>query len=248
MFVKTVPPGTGRKSLEAVSRTAQLETEAADKQLFKRVPGFQYLALTEPAVKKSFHRVGWAQYADGVDVKDVVTKLDNSKVRREGTSEAYKQVDNFTFHLGVNGTPVVGRVRLTAPSANTLDRLARDGDKARQLAEKLEAELLGDDEDEAPGGEDGQEAGPSSSEAKEASVPGLSEKGSKFVQEKIEQLWDAAGLTGELDADQQTRKVSRIPKGGVPLTTGQDRAGSVARISPARSLDVLLLRRIPGIP
>jgi len=63
-----------------------LETEAADKQLFKRVPGFQYLALTEPAVKKSFHRVGWAQYADGVDVKDVVTKLDNSKVRREGTA------------------------------------------------------------------------------------------------------------------------------------------------------------------
>jgi hypothetical protein len=117
-------------------------------------------------------------------------------------------VDNFTFHLGVNGTPVVGRVRLTAPSANTLDRLLRDGEKAKQLAEKLEEELLGDDEDEAPGTQEGQEGGPSSSETKEASVPGLSERGSKFVQEKIEQLWEDAGLIGELDADQQTHKVS----------------------------------------
>ena len=102
VFVKTVPPGTGRKSLEAVSRTAQLETEAADKQLFKRVPGFQYLALTEPAVKKSFHRVGWAQYADGVDVKDVVTKLDNSKVRREGSRALLKLTNRWTISLSIS--------------------------------------------------------------------------------------------------------------------------------------------------
>jgi len=54
---------------------------SANDKLFRKVDGFQYLALTEPAVKKSFHRVGWAQFAPGVEVQDVVSKLDNSRVR-----------------------------------------------------------------------------------------------------------------------------------------------------------------------
>ena len=49
--------------------------------MFTSVPGFQYLAITEPAVKKSYHRVAWAQFADDVDVNEVVAKLDNYKVR-----------------------------------------------------------------------------------------------------------------------------------------------------------------------
>ena len=99
-------------------------------------------------------------------------------------------------------------MRLTAPSANSLERLLRDGEKAKQLAEKLEEELLGDDEDDAPAAADGHEAGSSSTGTKEASVPGLSERGSQFVQEKIDQLCEEADLSGELDAEQQRQKVS----------------------------------------
>ena len=81
VFVKTVPPSTGRKELEEVCTAFRPFGHSADIQLFRKVEGFQYLALTEPAVKKSFHRVGWAQFAPGVEVQDVVSKLDNSRVR-----------------------------------------------------------------------------------------------------------------------------------------------------------------------
>lgn len=65
VFVKTVPPTIGRTELEA---------------FFGKVKGFEYLALTEPSVKKQFHRVAWAQFAEGVDVGEVVGKLDGQKV------------------------------------------------------------------------------------------------------------------------------------------------------------------------
>jgi hypothetical protein len=52
----------------------------ADLQVFSKVEGFEYLAITEPSTKKAFHRVAWAQFAEGVDVDEVVKKLDNSRV------------------------------------------------------------------------------------------------------------------------------------------------------------------------
>jgi hypothetical protein len=48
--------------------------------VFSKVEGFEYLAITEPSTKKAFHRVAWAQFAEGVDVDEVVKKLDNSRV------------------------------------------------------------------------------------------------------------------------------------------------------------------------
>jgi len=65
VFVKTVPPSTRRKDLEAI---------------FAKHPGFQWLALSEPSSKRSFHRVGWAQYEEGVDVNEAVATIDGSKV------------------------------------------------------------------------------------------------------------------------------------------------------------------------
>jgi hypothetical protein len=53
----------------------------ADFQLFAQVEGFQHLAITEPSIKKQFHRVAWAQYSDGTDLEEVLRRLDNSKVR-----------------------------------------------------------------------------------------------------------------------------------------------------------------------
>lgn len=65
VFVKTVPPTIGRAELEA---------------FFSQVKGFEYLALTEPSVKKAFHRVAWAQFGEGVDIADAVGQLDGKKV------------------------------------------------------------------------------------------------------------------------------------------------------------------------
>ena len=114
--------------------------------------------------------------------------------------------------MGVNATPVVGKVRLTVSSANSLERMTSDGQKAKELAEKLEAELIGDDDDEPETNgevkttEEGGDADAEKSK-REQSVPGLREKGTVFVQEKIEQLQEAAGLSGELDEEQQRQKV-----------------------------------------
>lgn len=65
VFVKTVPPSTKRKDLEEV---------------FEKHAGFQWLALSEPSVKRAFHRVGWAQYAEGIEVEQVVKTVDSSRV------------------------------------------------------------------------------------------------------------------------------------------------------------------------
>ncbi len=65
VFVKTVPPNTRRKDLEGV---------------FAKHSGFQWLALSEPSMKRSFHRVGWAQYEEGIKVEEVVNTIDGSKV------------------------------------------------------------------------------------------------------------------------------------------------------------------------
>ncbi|ORX34935.1 hypothetical protein BD324DRAFT_633296 [Kockovaella imperatae] len=161
VFVKTVPPSTSRKELE---------------DLFGKVEGFQYLALTEPFMKKQFHRVAWAQFADGVDPQDVVNKLDGSKI------------DTFTFHMGVNASPVIGRTRITAPAANTLERLVIDGEKAHDLAYKLEEELIDED----------------------TTYPGLREKGTTVVQNKIDQLLEDQGLVGDDLADDMKLKRAKL--------------------------------------
>ena len=80
VFIKTVPPSTSRQDLEGVSVLLRFHTIAHTVQLFSSTEGFQYLALTEPSTKKAFHRVGWAQFATGVDVEEIVKKLDGSKV------------------------------------------------------------------------------------------------------------------------------------------------------------------------
>ncbi|WRT63364.1 uncharacterized protein IL334_000269 [Kwoniella shivajii] len=180
VFVKTAPPTTSRKELE---------------ELFARIPGFQWLALSEPAQKKSFHRVAWAQYADDVDIGEVINKLDGQKI------------DGFTFHMSVNSTPTIGRLRVTPPVSNTLSRLLHDGQRAKALALKLEEELLGDDEDEDEKPETEGEVSVPKAENGEKKVPGLREKVSDIVEETIVRLLEVNGLVGEnLDAERSIHK------------------------------------------
>nr|XP_019048353.1 hypothetical protein I302_02124 [Kwoniella bestiolae CBS 10118]OCF27283.1 hypothetical protein I302_02124 [Kwoniella bestiolae CBS 10118] len=183
VFVKTAPPTTSRKELE---------------ELFARVPGFQWLAVSEPAQKKSFHRVAWAQYADDVDIGEVINKLDGQKI------------DGFTFHMSVNSTPTIGRLRVTPSLSNSLNRLISDGEKAKALALKLEEELLGDDEDEEDKAEAEGESAPKP-EGGEKKVAGLREKVSDSVEETVQRLLETNGLLGEdLDEEKKLRRAKII--------------------------------------
>ena len=81
IFVKTVPPTVSRKELEGVNIIdARSKRVLICLKMFSQVEGFEYIALTDPAAKKSFHRVAWAQFANSVDVEAVVRRLDGQKV------------------------------------------------------------------------------------------------------------------------------------------------------------------------
>ena len=103
--------------------------------------------------------------------------------------------------MGVNATPVVGKIRLTAPIANTLGRLQRDAQKAKELAQKLEEELLGDDELKEVAEKEGENKPLVEGEL------GLRQRGSETIQEKIDEILERENLSGELEEEQQIRKV-----------------------------------------
>ena len=167
-------------------------------------------------------------------------------------------MDGYTLRMGINGTPVIGKIRLTAAIANSLDRLLIDIEKAKQLALKLEDELMGDDEEQREGSEAGDDAeerddGDEPKEPRkqaEIPVPGLHERPSAQVQAKIDSLIEAAGLDGELNEEQQIRKVRKLLTTCVPMTesTGQDHSGPVVGLSSSRVVHLLLLRCVRGIP
>ncbi|WWC57754.1 uncharacterized protein I303_100289 [Kwoniella dejecticola CBS 10117] len=183
VFVKTAPPTTSRKELE---------------ELFARIPGFQWLAVSEPAQKKSFHRVAWGQYADDVDIGEVISKLDGQKI------------DGFTFHMSVNSTPTIGRLRVTPSLSNTMDRLILDGENAKALAIKLEEELMGDDEEEEDKPETEGEASNKTGNA-EKRITGLREKVSDSVEETIQRLLETNGLNADnLDDEKKLHKAKIV--------------------------------------
>jgi hypothetical protein len=180
VFVKTVPPSTKRQDLESI---------------FAKHPGFQWLALSEPSSKRSFHRVGWAQYEDGVDVNEVVNTIDGSKV------------DNFTFHMGVNATPIVGRLRIAPAITNTLARLEIDVQRAQELARSLEDELMQPETPVPEGGEEEKAEGEDKEKEKDT-TQGLRERGTDVVADVVVRLLAREGLDGEeLDEEQRIRKV-----------------------------------------
>ncbi|KAL7420146.1 hypothetical protein Q5752_005112 [Cryptotrichosporon argae] len=177
VFVKTVPPTTRRVDLE---------------KLFGKAKGFQWLALSDPSVKKAFHRVGWAQYAEGTDPEMVVRAVDGQKI------------DMFTFHMGINNTPSIGRVRFAPSACGTLAQLEADLERAKELAIMLEDDLVESDEDKgdaeaAAGNTDSNDA-----QAERQPMPWdraapLHERGSRHVQNTLDAM-DQPDFGGDVDA------------------------------------------------
>jgi hypothetical protein len=111
------------------------------------------------------------------------------------------QIDTFTFHLGINTTPVIGRIRMTVPYASATERVLKDIEKAKALALKLEDDLVD------PESETSEETKPETSLDKP--VRALSERGSVVVEETISRLLEKHDLTAETLSDEQANvKVS----------------------------------------
>ena len=119
---------------------------------------------------------------------------------------AHVQIDTFTFHLGINTTPVIGRIRMTVPYASATDRVLKDIEKAKALALKLEDDLVD------PESETSEDTKPTTSLDKP--VKALSERGSVVVEETISRLLEKHDLTAETLSDEQANvKVSwLVPK------------------------------------
>lgn len=86
LFIKTIPPDISRKDLEEVSSfpacwPKSRTDDSHPLQHCKQVPGFDYLALSEPLPLKKYHRVGWVQFKTVEDMPKAIEVLCESKVR-----------------------------------------------------------------------------------------------------------------------------------------------------------------------
>lgn len=122
IFLKTIGPDIPRSEIEEF--------------ITKKTTGFEYLALSEPATKRAFHRVGWAQFSEGEDMDQIVRVLDGMELR------------HFTFHIVRNTIPFTGKIRYTPSFSSTFERLTRDFEQAKAMAIALESGL-----GEVPGSE-----------------------------------------------------------------------------------------------
>ncbi|CAJ0625334.1 8356_t:CDS:10 [Entrophospora sp. SA101] len=103
LFIKSVSPNIPRQKIE---------------EMCKEIPGFKYLALSEPNPQKKFHRLGWIVFEEDTDMDSAYEKL-NEKKNQSG--------------------PV--RNRITPEIANTPERLKKDLISAQKLIEKLDNDV-----------------------------------------------------------------------------------------------------------
>lgn len=108
--------------------------------------------------------------------------------------------------MGVNQSSTIGRIRLTPPIANTLERLLEDGSRAKELALKLEDELVEPEADKDGAGGGGEPKDGAGEDGNGAS----GERGSDAVQTSIERVLEGLGLEDDetLDESSRIRKVS----------------------------------------
>jgi hypothetical protein len=113
--------------------------------------------------------------------------------------------------MGVNASAIVGRIRLTPEIANTLARLETDAERARELALKLEDELMDPPQTEQP--VEGEGAEGAEEQEKGDKARGLQERGTDVVADVVTRLLSQQSLDGdELDEEQRLRKVSYLLK------------------------------------
>ncbi|KAL8277884.1 hypothetical protein RQP46_009703 [Phenoliferia psychrophenolica] len=117
LVIKAISPDLSRKDLETHC---------------SQCAGFEYLALSEPNPLKNFMRVGWVTF------KDAASMLEASKVLCEST------VGTFTLHMQPSEPNLFAKSKLTPSEMGTPDRIAKDLDQVRLVAQQLERDGGGD--------------------------------------------------------------------------------------------------------
>lgn len=111
--------------------------------------------------------------------------------------------------MGVNASAIVGRIRLTPTIANTVARLETDAERARDLALKLEDELMEPEPPQTEQPAEGEGAEGAEEQDKGDKARGLQERGSDVVADVVTRLLSQQSLDGdELDEEQRLLKVS----------------------------------------
>ncbi|KAJ2313008.1 hypothetical protein IWW54_001753 [Coemansia sp. RSA 2705] len=111
LFIRTVPPSVARATLE-------------DK--LKDLPGFQYLALSEPRQDKQYHRFGWVRFAEGTDMEATLDSLGDINI------------DQFQFHFSRHTNNSVAGMRLAPDVASSDERIRHDLKLAREAVRSLD--------------------------------------------------------------------------------------------------------------
>lgn len=126
-------------------------------------PGFEYLAMSEPYLKKGCHRVGYVQFKEGTDVRGVLNAIDRTEVGRRGIpSKLYLtflsvQVKDFTLHMNVNTLPFSSRTRANPTVSGSLARMKHDAAQAKAMALSLENQLLMSEDEQKAASEEGKD-------------------------------------------------------------------------------------------
>ncbi|OCH86215.1 hypothetical protein OBBRIDRAFT_783552 [Obba rivulosa] len=113
VMIRTIPPDIGRVKLE---------------DALSRLPGFTYLALGDPLQKRNYYRAGWLKFRDETDMATVMAELSD------------KKIEGFKLHVAHNTKPFISRVRYAPEVASKPDRLKKDLENAKILANLLEEE------------------------------------------------------------------------------------------------------------
>ncbi|GHJ83982.1 hypothetical protein NliqN6_0384 [Naganishia liquefaciens] len=176
IFIKSIPPNIGRHALEA---------------FLPSQPGFEYLAMSEPYLKKGCHRVGYVQFKEGTDVRGVLNAIDRTEVK------------DFTLHMNVNILPFSSRTRANPTVSGTLARMKHDAVQAKAMALSLEDQLLMSENERKAALEEGKSLGEVAK--KEARI--LS-RGSDVVAARIETLTKGLEET-ETDESKSESEIER---------------------------------------
>ncbi|KAK0536607.1 hypothetical protein OC834_001129 [Tilletia horrida] len=96
--------------------------------VFANEPGFRYVAYGEVNALKRWSRIAWVMFEEGTDVRDIVKRLDKS------------QAGDITLNMAVADRPATGRRRVTPEYANSIERLTKDLEQAKQIVAAVEAE------------------------------------------------------------------------------------------------------------
>jgi uncharacterized C2H2 Zn-finger protein len=160
LLIKTLAPNVSREKVEEFCKEHLGEGEG----------GFRWLSLSDPNPAKKCHRIGWIMLHPGGDDTDVMQDVERGDGRdaeegEEGDNKVLANGDasktpaqkalelvnekiivdpirgDFTCHVGVHNPPGAPRKKALWDLFSAPERVERDYELARRVAEKLETEF-----------------------------------------------------------------------------------------------------------